>query len=168
MSARRGAIAVGVACAALFLAGQPAFADDRRDTSPPSAVQPFRFPGTTPLTQGNVRFPGTVPMPSVPGTVPMPSVQSPQRPQDGTPEHDRDRRQHHHHHGSPVFVLPPPVYYYTPRPSGSWSYRWVPRYVQVPVWIDGHWTPDGRWQEGRYESRWSDYGAWEPYWVPSY
>jgi len=151
------AIAAGLLMVATV---SPALATDRRQ-----GTEPFRFPGTTPFPTGeHFRFPGTTPLP---GVVPPSRVTSPTTP----PGNMHDGRQHHdhQHRRAPVIIIqPPPVYYYVPRPAGSWSYRWVPRYVEVPVWVPGHWAPDGQWIAGHYQSRWSDYGAWEPYWVPSY
>lgn len=149
--------AVALAAVALVLVGAtPAFAADHpRRTSDQSVAQPFRFPGTTPLNQQPFRFPGTTPLPGGP---PLPT------PSHVPPPGDHGRPGHR----PTVIIVPPPVYYYSARPAGSWSYRWVPRYVEMPVWVTGHWTPDGRWSDGHYESRWTDYGAWEPYWVPSY
>lgn len=133
------AMAVLVACAT------SASANERRDGGVPD--QRYRFPGTTPL-----------PIPPSYGTAPSAPTLQPK---------------HYHRvpgHRSPAIVLPPPVYYYyaPPRPAGSWSYQWVPRYYEVPTWVPAHWSPDGQWVEGRYESRWMDYGNWEPYWVPAY
>ncbi len=148
---------------ALLLAAtvSPALATDRtRGISDKTVAQPFRFPGTMPFrTTEPFRFPGTTPLPGVPPA----RVMSP-----APPPGDHDGHRHHFQRPPIIIVQPPPVYYYTPRPAGSWSYRWIPRYVEVPVWVPGYWAPDGQWVEGHSESRWSDYGAWEPYWVPAY
>jgi len=128
-------------------------------TISPALATDRRFPGTTPFpTAEPFRFPGTTPLPGIP-----PARVTPPTPPQGHSAHDG-----HHRRRPIVIVQPPPVYYYTPRPAGSWSYRWIPRYVEIPVWMPGHWAPDGQWVAGHYEARWSDYGAWEPYWVPAY
>lgn len=128
-------------------------------TALPALATDRRFPGTTPFpTTQPFRFPGTTPLPGVPPVRVMPPA----------PPQGHSARDGHHRRPPIIIVQPPPVYYYAPRPAGSWSYRWIPRYVETPVWVPGHWAPDGQWLAGHYESRWADYGVWEPYWVPAY
>lgn len=65
-----------------------------------------------------------------------------------------------------TIIVPSAPVYYAPYSSGYWSYQWVPRWEHVQVWVPGAWGQDGRWVEAHYETRWVDYGAWQPYWVP--
>jgi hypothetical protein len=82
------------------------------------------------------------------------------------PRHHSGHVGHHHHASKTVVIVPSAPVYYVPSPSGYWSYQWVPRWAPVQVWVPGAWSADGRWVESHYETRWADYGAWQPYWVP--
>jgi hypothetical protein len=73
---------------------------------------------------------------------------------------------HHNHALKTIVVVPSAPVYYGPRPSGYWTYHWVPQWAHVQVWVPGGWSHDGRWVEAHYETRWTDYGSWQPYWVP--
>jgi hypothetical protein len=73
---------------------------------------------------------------------------------------------HHPHAPKTIVVTPSAPVHYTTHPSGYWSHHWVPRWHQVPVWVPAGWSADGRWVVGHYETRWVDYGAWHPRWVP--
>jgi hypothetical protein len=81
---------------------------------------------------------------------------------------DRPPRQSRHQ--PPIVIVTQPIVIESAPSScwipGHWEYRWVPETSSYSAWIPGQWTADGQWIEGRYESRVTSWGSWQPLWVP--
>jgi hypothetical protein len=81
---------------------------------------------------------------------------------------DRDRgghRRHGHRHHRPAVVFVAPSRCWQP---GFWTYQWVPQAYTYSTWVQGQWSPDGRWIDGHYAPALHHSGYYHPFWVEGY
>lgn len=93
----------------------------------------------------------------------------------GAPRHDGRHGLPHGHHfkrfrGHNVIVLPSPVVVVPGRcwTQGYWAYQWVPQAAPYHVWVAGHWSAEGSWVPGHYQTHYHASGYYHPYWVEGY
>lgn len=157
MTGSRLGLVLGMLAAAALVGGTlaPALAEPPKLTISPGGT---RFREGHP--QNNVRRGQAAP--KFHGTVP------------GTPRHDgrhgppRGHDRFKHFRGRNVIVLPSPVVIVPGRcwTQGYWAYQWVAQTTPYPVWVAGHWSPEGTWVPGHYRAQ--HYGYYHPYWVEGY